>query len=328
MKNFGSMFNKVMFWGRRKSPELLVAASIIAAAGSIVLAIKATPKAELVLEKANKDLKRIKADMNDDNKIANKEYSVSLGKKELTKVYAKTSLELGKLYLPTAIGFGLTVTGILGSHRIMKGRNVALAAAYTTLENGYRSYRERVAAKVGEKVERDIFRNVYEEEKEVTEIDKKGNEVTKLKKVKGPHIKVDSDFSVIYDSNAKDWQRDTNLNLNLLSLREKYLNQKLQYEGAVFLHEVYEELGIDISSLGESKLQASRILGWIYDPADDTRDSYISFGLFDRMGNRTESTMEALRNNDPELFLEFNVDGDILTGINGSKTFTKYRRVI
>lgn len=328
MKNFGSMFNKVMFWGRRKSPELLVAASIIAAAGSIVLAIKATPKAEIVLEKANKNLKRIKTDMNDDNKIANKEYSVSLGKKELTKVYARTSLELGKLYLPTAIGFGLTVTGILGSHRIMKGRNVALAAAYTTLENGYRSYRERVAAKVGEKVERDIFRNVYEEEKEVTEIDKKGNEVTKLKKVKGPHIKVDSDFSVIYDSSAKDWQRDTNLNLNLLALREKYLNQKLQYEGAVFLHEVYEEIGIDISSLGESKLQASRILGWIYDPADDTRDSYISFGLFDRMGNRTEATMEALRNNDQELFLEFNVDGDILTGINGSKTFTKYRRVI
>lgn len=327
MKNFGSMFNKVMFWGRRRSPELLVAASIIAAAGSIVLAIKATPKAELVLEKANKDLKRIKSDMNDDNKIANKEYSVSLGKKELTKVYAKTSLELGKLYLPTAIGFGLTVTGILGSHRIMKGRNVALAAAYTTLENGYRSYRERVAAKVGEKVERDIFRNVYEEDKEVI-VDKDGNEVFTIKKVKGPHVKVDSDFAVIYDSNAKDWQRDTNLNLNLLALREKYLNQKLQYEGAVFLHEVYEEIGIDISSLGESKLQASRILGWIYDPADDTRDSYISFGLFDRMGNRTEATMEALRNNDQELFLEFNVDGDILTGINGSKTFTKYRRVI
>lgn len=328
MNKFGMIFNKVGFWTRRNSPELLAVGAIVAAAGSIVLAIKATPKAEVVIAKANNDIKRIKTDMSDDNKIANQEYSVALGKKELTKVYAKTGLEIGKLYLPTAIGFSLTVAGVLNSHRIMKGRNMALAAAYTTLENGYRSYRERVAAKVGEKVERDIFRNVYDEEKEVVELDKNGNEVTKIKKVKGPHVKVDSDFAVIYDHNAKEWQRDTNMNINLLALKEKYLNQKLQYNGAVFLHEVYEELGIDPYDLGEKKMQASRILGWLYDPADDARDSYISFGLFDRLGNRNETTMDALRTNAQELFLEFNVDGDILTGSNGKKVFTKYRRVI
>ena len=35
--------------------------------------------------------------------------------------------------------------------------------------------------------------------------------------------------------------------------------------------------------------------------------------------------MSALRNNDQELFLEFNVDGDILTGSNGKRTFMKNR---
>lgn len=328
MMNLSQVFNKVGFWTKRNSPELLVVGAIVAAAGSIVLAIKATPKAEVVLQKANKDIKQIKSDMNDDNKIANQEYSVALGKKELTKVYAKTSLELGKLYLPTAIGFSLTVAGILTSHKIMKGRNVALAAAYTTLENGYRSYRERVADKVGEAAEKDIFRNVYSEEKEVTEIDKNGNEVTKMKKVKGPHVQVDSDFSVIYDRNAADWLRDTNMVLNNLAMKEKWLNQKLIYSGALFLHEVYEELGIDIHSLGEQKALASRVLGWIYDPEDDSRDSYVSMGLFDRMGNRNDYAMNALRNNEQELFLEFNVDGDILTGNRGSKTFTKYRKVM
>jgi len=328
MNKLGMIFNRVGFWTRKKSPELLVAGAIVAAAGSIILAIRATPKAEVVLEKANSEIKRIKTDMHDDNKIANQEYSVSLGKKELTKVYAKTGLELGKLYLPTAIGFSLTVAGILSSHRIMKGRNMALAAAYTTLENGYRSYRERVAAKVGQGIENDLFRNVHSEKKEVIEYDKDGNEVVKTKAVKGPHVQVDSDFTVIYDENAKGWVRDTNMNINTLALKQKYLNQKLQYSGAVFLHEVYEELGIDIHSLGEKKSQASRILGWIYDPSDDSRDSYISLGLFDPMGNRNEYAMQALRNNDQELFLEFNVDGDILTGNNGAKTFTKYRRVI
>ena len=52
------------------------------------------------------------------------------------------------------------------------------------------------------------------------------------------------------------------------------------------LHEVYEDVGIDISSLGDNKAQASRVLGWIYDPEDTSRDSYISFGLFDRFGNK------------------------------------------
>lgn len=328
MNNFGSVLNKVGFWTKRKSPELLVAAAIVAAAGSIVLAVKATPKAELVVAKANKDILRIKSDMHDDNKIANKEYSVSLGKKDLTKVYGRTTLDLGKLYLPTAIGFGLTVAGILGSHKIMKGRNVALAAAYTTLENGYRSYRERVAGKVGEKVEGELFRNIYSEKKEVTEIDKDGNEVKKIKNVKGPHINVDSDFSVIYDQSASDWLRDTNMVLSNLAMKEKWLNQKLIYSGALFLHEVYEELGIDIHSLGEKKAQASRVLGWIYDPSDNSRDNYVSMGLFDRMGNRNEYAMDCLRNNDQELFLNFNVDGDILTGNNGSKIFAKYRKVV
>lgn len=327
MNKLSVLFNKAGFWTRKKSPELLVAGAIIAAAGSIILAVKATPKAENVVKGANAKLSSIKLIMADENKLANNEYSIQQGKKDITKVYVKTGFELGKLYLPTVIGFGLTVGGILGSHKIMKGRNVALAAAYTTLENGYRSYRGRVAAKVGEKVERDIFRNIYEEDKEVV-INKDGVEVVGTQKVKGPHVQIDSDFTALYDDTCRDWTRDTNLNLNLLKMKEKYLNQKLITYGSLFLHEVYEDVGIDISSLGDNKAQASRVLGWIYDPEDTSRDSYISFGLFDRFGNNNEYAMSALRNNDQELFLEFNVDGDILTGSNGKRTFMKNRRII
>jgi len=325
MNKFEIIFSKIGFWTKQKSPELLVASAIIAAAGSIILAIKATPKAEKVLENANKDILKIKTDMRDDNKIANKEYSVEIGKKHLTKVYAKTALDLTKLYLPTAVGFSLTVVGILSSHKIMQGRNMAIAAAYTTLENGYRSYRERVAAKIGQSVENDIYRNVYSENKEVVEYDENGNEIIKNKKVKIPHITKDEDFTVIYDHNAADWMRNTNNVLDMLAMKEKFLNQKLIAVGAVFLYEVYKELGIDIHHLGESKVLASRSLGWIYDPNDETRDNYISFGLFDRYGNKNEYAMNALRSNEQELFLEFNVDGDIL---NGRKSFAKFRRML
>lgn len=325
---FLGLLHKVGFWTRKKSPELLVAGAIVAAAGSIILAIKATPKAERILLVANKEIHAIKENMSDDNKIANGEYSVKEGKKELTKAYLKTGFEFVKLYTPTAIGFGLTVAGILSSHKIMKGRNVALAAAYTTLENGYRAYRSRVADKVGNEIEGKLFRNEYSENREVTEIDKNGKEVTKTKKVNGPHVKIDSDFTVIFDKHARDYQYDTNLNLNLLSAKEKYLNFLLARNGSVFLHEVYEHFGIDIAVLGDQKTQASRVLGWIYDPSDPTRDSFISCGLFDQLGNKNEYAMQALRENHTELFLEFNVDGDILTGANGARTFMKDRKVI
>ncbi|MFU8786311.1 MAG: DUF6353 family protein [Candidatus Izemoplasmataceae bacterium] len=328
MNKFSIIANRVGFWTKAKTPELLVAGAIIAAAGSIILAIKATPKAEIILEKSNNEIKRIKADMIDEHKIANKEYSISDGKKELTKVYGKTTIELGKLYLPTAIGFSLTVSSILGSHKVMKGRNMALAAAYTTLENGYRAYRGRVAAKVGESVEKDIFRNVYSEKREVIETDKNGKEVVKVKNVNVPHVDVDSDFTVIYDKNSLGFTRDANLNLNKLAMNQKYLNQRLQTNGALFLYEVYNDIGIDISTLGEDKVKASRTLGWIYDPSDDTRDSYVSFGLFDQNGNRNEYATSVLRNNDQEIFLEFNVDGDIFNGYNGNKSFTRYRKVL
>lgn len=321
--NFKSMMSHTGFWVKSKSPELLVTGAIIAAMGSIILAIRATPKAQMVIGNANVKIKRIKEEMNNDNE----EYPVSLGKRDLTKAYAKTVFDVGMLYLPTIVGFGLTVGGILSSHKIMKGRNMAIAAAYTTLENGFKSYRNRVAAKVGEKVENDIYRNMYSEDKEIV-IDKDGNEVVTVKKVMGPHIEVDSNFSVIYDKNASNWTRDTNMVLNLLAMKEKWLNQKLIFTGALFLHEVYEELGIDIAVLGDTKAQAARCLGWIYDPSDNTRDSYISMGLFDRMGNRNEYAMDALRKNEQELFLDFNVDGDILSGKNGTKMFAKFRKVM
>lgn len=328
MLNILQVLNKTGFLVRRKSPELLVAAAIIAAAGSIILSVRATPKADLVLAKANNDIATIKSLMNDDNKIANKEYSVSLGRKELLRVYAKTAYSLGKLYLPTAICFGITVGGVLGSHNILRGRNMALAAAYTVSENGYKAYRDRVAGRIGSELEQDIFRGISSKDITVIEKDEDGNDVVNVTTVKGPHINVDSDFSVIFDRNAKDWYRDTHLVLNNLAIKEKYLNDRLVAYGALFLHEVYAELGIDIYTLGDRKNQASRVLGWIYDPSDNTRNSYISFGLFDRFGNRNEYAMSALRGNAQELYLEFNVDGDILTGDGGGKTFTKYRKAI
>src|SRR5690606_1413092 len=109
------------------------------------------------------------------SKLASGEYSLPVLKRELFGAYSKAVWEYTKLYAPTALTFSLSVFSMLTSHKIMRGRNLALASAYTALENVYSGYRERVKAKIGEKAEQEIFRNIYSED--VKETNEKGKEV-------------------------------------------------------------------------------------------------------------------------------------------------------
>ena len=165
MMNIGTFLSKVNFWGKKHSPELLIAGSIVSMAASVALAIYSTTKLDKTLEPFNKKIDQIKKDLKDDNKIQNNEIDVKESKKELALTYGKAALKITALYLPSALFFTSSVACTLGSHKIMKSRNLALAAACTTLEQSYRAYRDRVKEKLGEEAEEKIFKNIYKEDK-------------------------------------------------------------------------------------------------------------------------------------------------------------------
>lgn len=307
---------------------MLLIAGIAATAGAILLSIKATLKLEDTLGKANQEIKQVKNKMKDENKLASGEYTLQSCKRELTKVYAKNVCNVLRLYIPTTMAFGVSISCLFGAHKIMKGRNIALAAAYTAMDNGWKNYRERVINKVGKETEREIFKNIYEEEREVTVIDKEGNEKTVTKKIKVPHMDKDNIYSYLFDSSNPDWSNSGRLNIDYLLGKEKYLNQRFIAQGYLFLHDIYAALGIEPGMIDERKLQASRVIGWIYDPVEDTGDNYISFGLSDKEGNLTKEAMDMLRYGERDVWLEFNPDGDILTGKNNGKTFMKYAKYL
>jgi hypothetical protein len=321
-------FHKTKFWAKRKSPELLIAGSIVAGAASIVLAVKATLKIEETMKDSNERIQEIKDKMDDANSIANNEYSLEEGKKELTRAYFSAGWKLTKLYGPTALAFTASVASLFGSHKVMKGRMAGLAAAYTTIDKAFDSYRARVRDKIGEKAELDVYQNNYKESREVTVEGKDGKKKEAKRKVKQPHIDEDSDFVWVFDAAHPEWTRHGKLNLEWLMHAERYLNEKLRAQGHLFLWDVYRELGVEPRDLGPRKLQAARVLGWIYDPEDTTRDNYISFGISDEMGNLTEHAMEAVRGQSKDIFIEFNPDGDILTGSDDQKIFVNYTNVI
>lgn len=324
MMNIGTFLSKVTFWGKKHSPELLIAGSIFSMTASIALAIYSTTKLDKTLEPFNNKIDQIKKDIKDDNKIQNKEIDIKESKKELALTYGKAALKVTALYLPSALFFTSSIACILGSHKIMKSRNLALAAACTTLEQSYKAYRDRVKNKLGEEAEEKIYRDIYKEEKEIVD---PVTGKTKKKKVDTPHINDDHEWNVIFDCGNHCWERNAAMNYDFLMMQQDYLNEKLKRQGYLFLHDVYDALGYTTAMLGAQKARASRILGWIYDPSNPKRNCYVSFGLT-QPGTRVAlpQVAEQIARNEPSFWLNLNPDGDILSGEYGKETFMKYAK--
>lgn len=316
-------FYKVGFWARKHSPELLLAGAIVTMAGSVVSAVIATTKLNKTLKPYNDKIDSIKSKMKDDD-AKNEVVSIKECKKELTFTYLKAGLQVAKLYLPSVLCFGTGVTCMFGSHKIMKGRNLALAAAYTTLENSYNAYRKRVKDKVGDDVEDQIFKDIRKEKVEVVD-PKTGKTKTVVKEV--PHAGKDKAWDVMYDCANVGWERDAVLNFRFLIGQQAWLNEKLRRQGYLFLSDVYDALGYDVGMLGAERAQASHILGWIYDPMDKSIDSYVSFGLTQPGTDvALPDVAKQIELNEPNFWLSLNVDGDILSGKNGRKMYTSFAK--
>ncbi len=322
MFNMGLLLSKVGFWTRRHSPELLVAGGIASAAGSVALAIYATTKLNSTLEPYNKKIEAIKKDLKDDNKIANNEVDVKQAKKELATTYGKAVLKAIALYAPSAICFASSVGCILGSHKIMQTRNLALTAACATLDQSYKAYRNRVKEKIGEEAEEKIYKDISKEEQEI--VDPNTGKV-KNKKIDTPHLKDNNAWNLIFDKDNPNWQPSALLNYNFLMGLQSYYNQKLKTFGYVWLYDIYSALGFTTESIGAEKMRAAHILGWCYDPSDPNRNSFISFGLT-QPGTEcpTRRVAAQIEANEPSFWLELNPDGDILSGEHGKEIFTKY----
>lgn len=311
-----SLVGKASFWFKKNSPEILLIGGLVGIGASVVLACVSSTKLNETLEPINKKINKIKDDLNDEDKINNKIVDPEISKKELVKTYAIAGKELIKLYGPSAALLTASVFAILGSHKIVKGREAAAVAAYTALDKAFKKYREKIVNEIGEDKEKDLFL------KEDEVVDENGT------KMDSTFINKNNDnlYKFLFDEANSQWDKNGKMNLDFLIMTERYLNTKLRTQGYLFLCDVYKALHIDNSILPERNVQASRVVGWIYDPEDNTRDNYVSFGLSDRLGNLNKYTMDRLRSGERSFWLTFNPDGDILTGNEGQKTFMQFAK--
>ena len=301
MKTVDGAFNKVGFQLKKHSPEILVVAGVIGTVASAVMACKATTKISTIIDKTKEDVDNIHKCLEDESLA--EEYTQDDSKKDLTIVYIQTGVKLAKLYAPSVILGALSIIGILASNNILRKRNVALAAAYATVDQGFKDYRKRVVERFGEQIDRELKYNIKAKKFETIEVDP---ETGKEKKVKETVDIADpntySDFARFFDDGCTGWEKNSEYNLMFLRAEQNYANDRLKARGYLYLNEVYERLGIPCTKAGQ-------IVGWVYNPDEPNGDNYVDFGIYDIA---REKAREFVNGYERSILLDFNVDGNIL----------------
>lgn len=296
-------FYRVGFKFKKHSPEILVGAGVVGVVASAVMACKATTKLDDVLAETKDTVDKIHDVTEHPEKIPEgKEYTVEDSKKDLTIVYTQAGVKLVKLYGPAVVLGTVSIAAIIGGHHILRKRNIALAAAYTAVDKGFKEYRGRVLERFGEEVDRELRYNIKAKEIEKTVTDANGKETVVKETVDVADPNLTSDYARFFDDGCTGWTKDPEFNLMFLKDQQRYANDLLKSKGHLFLNEVYDMLGIP-------RTQAGQVVGWIYDEKNPIGDNFIDFGIYDIADERKRSFVNGYERT---ILLDFNVDGNIL----------------
>lgn len=293
------LFNNTKNGVQKHSPEILAGVGVVGTVASAVMACKATLKLDDILDECKETRDKIKEVA--ENPRYEKEYSPEDAKKDLTINYMQTSMKIAKLYAPAVLLGSASLGCLLASNDILRKRNAALSAAYMTVDKGFKEYRQRVAERFGEEVEKEIRYNIKAEEIETTVVNEDGSEVVVKETVKTMDPNLYSDYARFFDEYNPNWQNDPEYNLMFLKSQQQYANDLLRARGRLFLNEVYDMLGMERSKAGQ-------IVGWVYNEANPSGDNFVDFGIYDLHKERTRAFVNGL---EPSILLDFNVDGNI-----------------
>lgn len=300
MNGVNRTLSKAGFQIKKHSPEILIVAGIAGVVTSAVMACKATTKINDILDQTKEEVGKVN-DALANEKIPEDVYSKEDAKKDLAIIYIQTGVKLAKLYGPSLILGALSITSILASNNILRKRNVALAAAYATIDNSFKEYRGRVIERFGKDLDRELKYNIKAKEISETTVDENGKETTVTKTVPVVESEEPSDYARFFCEGCAGWTKDPEMNLVFLKQQQNWANELLKTRGHLFLNEVYDMLGIERSKAGQ-------VVGWVYDETNPNCDNYVDFGIYDIYNERKRAFVNGWERS---ILLDFNVDGDI-----------------
>ena len=292
------LLSSTQYQVKKHSPEILMVAGIAGTIVGTVLACKATTKVSEIIEEKNKNVEDVHTCLEEKPN----EYTEEDSKKDLTIIYAQTGVKLFKLYAPAIGVMALSFASIIAGHKVLKKRNIAIAAAYAAIDKGFKQYRKNVIEEFGEGVDQQMRFGL--KSKEIKKKDKDGKTVKETEYYIDPDTNpLDniSEYARFFDAASSNFAKDPEYNMMYLRRQQDYANEMLKSRGHLFLNEVYDLLDIPRSKAGQ-------VVGWVYDKNGNTKgDNYVDFGLY-RNDQGTRRFVNGLEYN---ILLDFNVDGVI-----------------
>ena len=292
------LLSSTQYQVKKHSPEILMVAGIAGTIVGTVLACKATTKVSEIIEEKNKNVEDVHTCLEEKPN----EYTEEDSKKDLTIIYAQTGVKLFKLYAPAIGVMALSFASIIAGHKVLKKRNIAIAAAYAAIDKGFKQYRKNVIKEFGEGVDQQMRFGL--KSKEIKKKDKDGKTVKETEYYIDPErnpLDNISEYARFFDAASSNFAKDPEYNMMFLRRQQDYANEMLKSRGHLFLNEVYDLLDIPRSKAGQ-------VVGWVYDKNGNTKgDNYVDFGLY-RNDQGTRRFVNGLEYN---ILLDFNVDGVI-----------------
>ena len=226
---------------QKKSPEILTGLGIAGMITTVVLAVKATPKA----------LDLIDEEIDNQNRKLSQEAYVS-GYSTVNQIDKLKPVETVKVawkpYIPALLLGGASVGCLIGANTVSARRHAALYSAYELSKTAYNELNEKVTEVVGEK--------------KVTEIKQKLAE-DKVNKVSSEGA-IEKKSNVVIAGDGDTWFIDAMSNQPFLSSKNKLdaaaneLNRKMRSDMYVSLSQFYDEVGIEHTG-------TSDYIGWRID---------------------------------------------------------------
>lgn len=214
--NISTIMKGAQVWMSKHSPEILTGLGIAGMVTTVVLAVKATPKAMKLIEEKKEEL-----DLRPEDKLT----------------VVETVKAAWKPYVPAVVTGTASTVCLIGASSVNLRRNAALAAAYHLSETALSEYKEQVIETVGKNKEKTIRNNV----------DKKRIENNPL--AENEVILTGDGDTLCYDHHSG---RYFETSIDKLKKIENELNAKLLREDYISLNDFYDELGLSYTSLGEN----------------------------------------------------------------------------
>lgn len=215
------------------SPEILTGIGIAGMITTTILAVKATPKALKLLE--DEKTRRIENDgaYNEDQNI---HVAEPMTKLEIVKTCWKP-------YIPATITCVGSTACLIAASSVSAKRITALSAAYKLSETALTEYKEKVVETIGEKKEQEIRKAIKE--------DKIVNNPVSTKEV----LITEKGNTLCYDIISGRYFKS---DIDKIKKAENILNKRMMNEMYISLNEMYDELGLSPTKLGNE-------LGWNLD---------------------------------------------------------------